>query len=71
MPESAKAFTLPWRTQSNSVRTFTLRYWAASVAVSQSLAGVDRLLIGFPRLVVALSGGEQDQAKQQDSTDYH
>jgi hypothetical protein len=36
VPESANAFTLPWRTQSNSVRILTLRYRAASAAVSHS-----------------------------------
>src|SRR5439155_6044945 len=38
VPESAKAFTFPWRAQRRTVRTFTLRYRAASRAVIQSIA---------------------------------
>ena len=38
MPDSANAFTLPWRTHNKSVRTLTLRYSAASFAVSHSLS---------------------------------
>jgi len=52
------------------VRTFTLKYWAASLALSHSLAGVDRLLIGFPYSIRALSDGENDKTKQQEASDY-
>ncbi len=51
VPDSAKAFTLPCRTQSRSVRTFTLRYRAASSAVSHSVVrGTSNWLEMFIRL---------------------